>query len=262
MKKYSKITHILLAMLLCLAVAVLIPLSAVAANGHDAYANGNAAYRAADYHKAITFYEEALRTSPSAAVYYNLGNSYYRIGNNTKALLNFERAQRMSPSNEDISHNIDIARGRTTDRLPPDNPTFIEQWFHSLIMLLPLDAWAMVGISLLLLAVLLFATYMFMDNTLVTAASLRLSILAVICAALVNIFAWREHVWLTTHDTAIIIKPAVAVKASPTRNASNAFTIHEGTKVSLTDTEMAGWYAIRLSDGREGWIERNNVEQI
>jgi len=38
--------------------------------------------------------------------------------------------------------------------------------------------------------------------------------------------------------------------------------IHEGTTVHITDRDMNGWYGISLSDGREGWIESKEVEEI
>jgi len=39
------------------------------------------------------------------------------------------------------------------------------------------------------------------------------------------------------------------------------FILHEGTKVRLLDS-VGSWLNIELSDGRQGWIMSENVENI
>ncbi len=55
---------------------------------------------------------------------------------------------------------------------------------------------------------------------------------------------------------------SVNVKKTPAASASDAFVLHEGTRVNIIDRSMNGWYGIRLDDSREGWIERSNAEEI
>ena len=77
-----------------------------------------------------------------------------------------------------------------------------------------------------------------------------------------NLFAYQQKRLLTECDGAVVVMPSVSVKRTPDRHGADAFVIHEGTSVEITDKTMRGWYAIRLSDGREGWILVETVEMI
>jgi SH3-like domain-containing protein len=52
------------------------------------------------------------------------------------------------------------------------------------------------------------------------------------------------------------------VKSTPAQNGTDLFILHEGTKVTITDSSMKDWKEIRIADGKEGWIESNQVEEI
>ena len=56
--------------------------------------------------------------------------------------------------------------------------------------------------------------------------------------------------------------PTVNVKKNPEDNAANAFVLHEGTKVEITDKSIKGWREIRMVDGREGWMQESKLEEI
>jgi SH3-like domain-containing protein len=58
------------------------------------------------------------------------------------------------------------------------------------------------------------------------------------------------------------MEPSVTVKSTPAKNGTDLFILHEGTKVSITDSSMRGWLEIRIADGKEGWVERNKLEEI
>lgn len=225
-------------------------------------AKANAAYRAADYQKAVQLYERILKTAPSVEVYYNLGNSYYRIENIPMAILYYEKAVRLSPLNADIVHNIDIARSKTIDKLPPESEFFIVQWYKYMQSVLTIDAWANTALCALVISLLLFLAYLFMDNMFVRRCSFYFSLLSLFVFIFANICAWQRKSVLSSHDAAIVISGTASVKVSPTAKAAEAFLLHEGSKVHITDTDMEGWLGIRLSDGREGWIYKRNVKEI
>jgi len=77
-----------------------------------------------------------------------------------------------------------------------------------------------------------------------------------------NFFAFQQKQMLENHKGAIIISPSVNVKKTPTVSGNDAFVIHEGTRVDITDTSIKDWYSVRLADGREGWILVSQVEKI
>ena len=77
-----------------------------------------------------------------------------------------------------------------------------------------------------------------------------------------NIFAWQQKQNLLFRKGAIVTAPSVTVKSTPAKNGTDLFILHEGTKVNITDGSMRGWLEIRIADGKEGWIERNKLEEI
>jgi len=52
------------------------------------------------------------------------------------------------------------------------------------------------------------------------------------------------------------------VKNIPSENGSDEFTLHAGTKVTITDDTMADWTQVLLPDGREGWLPPHVLETI
>ena len=76
------------------------------------------------------------------------------------------------------------------------------------------------------------------------------------------LFAWQQHSRLVNRDGAIVVAPVVNVKKTPADSSSDAFVIHEGTRVTITDSTMRDWYGVKLNDGREGWIKKKQIELI
>ena len=37
---------------------------------------------------------------------------------------------------------------------------------------------------------------------------------------------------------------------------------HEGTRVTITDRSMRDWREVRVGDGKQGWLETKDLEEI
>lgn len=66
---------------------------------------------------------------------------------------------------------------------------------------------------------------------------------------------------LTLREYAIIFNPSVTVKGSPDDSGTQLFLLHEGTKVKVIE-ELGDWYNIKLSDGNQGWLLKDEIEVI
>ena len=52
------------------------------------------------------------------------------------------------------------------------------------------------------------------------------------------------------------------MKNIPSDDGSDEFTIHAGTKATITDNTMTDWKQLRLPDGRQGWVVASAIEMI
>lgn len=251
MKKYFGFSRIIVR----LYILVLAAVPVMAQSGDDLYRMG-------DYQAAAEAYEATLAeglTSPE--LHYNLGGAYYHEGQMGKAILNYERALRLDPSFKDAKENLALANSRTTDHIAVlPKPLFVRWWNNICTSMLP-SGWRVVW--LVLFALLGAAIVMLRIGNMVTirktslaAAAATLFLLIVTTALLIG--STRRF---NAHSEAIVTQQAVTLKASPDNKSADKMTIHEGTKVTITES-LTEWYKITLSDGTVAWCQQNEIERI
>ncbi len=228
----------------------------------DLFTRGNDLYRAGQYDRAATEYENILKQGyVSAAVYFNLGNAYYRQNRLGLAILAYERAARLAPGDADIRHNLRLLNLKTVDRIEPVPELFLIQWMRSVAALTtPATAMALFLAGWGLLFVSLATLYLVARPAIVRA--LRWTALAgllfgVVGGGLVGLQRLQD----TTHDEAIVIASVVTAKSSPDDHSVDAFVIHEGLKVKSTDA-VGDWVKITLPDGKVGWVRAEECQRI
>ena len=79
---------------------------------------------------------------------------------------------------------------------------------------------------------------------------------------LCNLFAYQQKQVLVNRTGAIVVAPTVNVKKTPSKTSADEFVIHEGTRVDITDKSMKEWRGVHLADGRDGWVETKQLEEI
>lgn len=245
-------------MVIAIAMSFLIPSQAVAVNKKDA----DEAYSKGNYQQAAKVYEEQLKTGESAELYYNLGNAYYRMDNITQAVLNYERALLIQPADKDIRHNLQVARGRTIDKIVAHNDMFFSTLYLSVVNLFNTNVWAWIALVSIFMASFLTLVYLFSDNITLRKCGFFGGLILVFVFLLSNLFAYQQRERLHDRLGAIVIAPSANVKKTPDSKSSDHCIVHEGTRVNITDDTMNDWKAIRLDDGREGWIQTRQIERI
>ena len=251
-RKTPKTAMVLLVALL------LLPLSAHAVTKAEA----DSAYMRGEYQQAIKDYEALLKEGVSDKLYYNLGNAYYRTDNITQAVLNYERALLLSPGDRDIRFNLQMARSKTIDKITPETEMFFVTWYRSLVNLQSVDAWARTAVVSLLVALLLVLVYLFANSIAARKAGFFGGLFFVLLFLFSNVMAWQQKKLLDERSGAIVMSAAVTVKSTPAKSGTELFILHEGTKVTITDDSMKDWKEIRVADGKQGWVETNQIEKI
>ena len=225
-------------------------------------AEADSAYVQERYQQAAKDYEALLKQGVSADLYYNLGNCYYRMDQMTQAVLNYERALLLSPGDKDIRFNLQMARSKTIDKITPESEMFFVTWYRSLVNVMSVDGWARTALVALIVAIVLALFYLFSDRIWLRKIGFFGGIIALLLFLIGNLFAWQQKSNLTQRTGAIIIKSAVNVKSTPSKNGTDLYILHEGTKVTVTDSSMREWRKIRVADGKEGWLEVSEIEVI
>ena len=114
-------------------------------------------------------------------------------------------------------------------------------------------------ISVLLLAAIL--TLRFSAARRLKKWSFAVILLSAVCIVVFNIFAALQRSKYNDHSSAIIMT-TTKLMSTPDTTGTNLFTLHGGTKVSLSDTTLPTWTEVSLSDGRKGWVSNKDFEKI
>jgi len=222
----------------------------------------NQAYRQGKFSEAIQEYEQILqRGSVSGELLYNLGNAYYKAGNVGKAILNYERALRQMPTDDDLRHNLQLANLMIVDKIEATPRLFVWDWWDGIRSAFSLSTITWLSYVLFVLVVIAIALAVLAPSY----AKRRLAFFGGVASSMLLIFAIVIFVGKLreVNDTtlAVVTTNITTVKNSPDPKSTDAFVLHAGVKVSITD-KVNDWMKIRLSDGKVGWMEQRAAEII
>ena len=253
----KKISAMIIALLCLLGIANAQNLEQAFEQGNKLYAEGNFKAAAAQYQKVI---DEGYSSSK---LYYNAGNAYYKQKMYAKAILNYERAYKLNPSDGDINHNLQLARLQIRDNVDSIPTFFVVRWFNGLRNLLSANGWAWFSLVSFLLAGILFLCYYFTGTLLIKKITFGSSAL-LLCLFLFSVWTSNSKTHQIKHPAdAVILSPVVVVRSSPDQSGKDLFIVHEGIKITFTETPpVPGWREVKIADGNTGWVEANTFEVI
>ncbi len=227
-----------------------------------AWDEGNKAYIDGDYKRAIECYDSIIdRDRYSVKLYYNLANAYFKVGETGRAILYYNKALKLAPSNDDVRYNLTIAEAQTKDKIAVVPEFFLNRWMRGIRNSMSCTAWSVLSL-VAFAAVFAFALLFLLSGRIAVRKTGFYGALAALLAFVITAsFAIAERRDMLRREQAIVMSSAISVKSSPDRSATDLFVLHEGTKVRIA-TEIDGWYEIVIADGKKGWTESRNIEQI
>ena len=225
-------------------------------------ANADAEYAKGNYQQAAIDYQELLKEGDNPTLYYNLGNSYYRLGNITQSVIAYEKAQRFAPSDRDVKYNLEFVRSKTIDKIVPVDEMFFVSWFATLVNMFSVDGWAHMAVVTFMLGLLMVLLFLLGRREWIRKTGFYAAIIFALVFVGANVFAWQQKCAFEQRDKAVVTSPTVNIKSTPADTGTDAFVIHEGTSVTITDRTMKDWFSVKLANGKEGWLRRSQVEVI
>ena len=245
---------------------MLMPLASYA--HEDAYVDSlwnaaNTAYAEGQWDVAASGYEMISGLGlESAALYCNTGNAYAKSGNLPMAILYYERALKADPSYEDAAYNLELMNSRIQDRIEPVPEFFLKKWMKDVSYLMDSDAWAIVALVLLGAVLAMFLLFLLAPSVVGRRTGFFTGVVLLVFMSFALGFSVSQKKAYMAADQAIVMRPVVSVKSSPSAEASkDLFILHEGTKVTVLD-QVGNWNNISLADGRQGWLPATDMERI
>lgn len=224
------------------------------------FSQANAQYAEGNYAEAAAQYEQVIAEQPSAEAYYNLGNAYFKQGELAQAILAYERALRIEPSYKDAKHNLLFAQSRIVDNIEDTQSFFLSNWLKAIRNALNQQTWMILSIALFICMLIGFFLFAFSQTVWVRKTAFYTSLVALLISLVACINAGSLHHRDTARAEAIITQGIVNAKSSPDRSGTDLFTVHEGTKVEITET-IGNWCCIHVGN-YIGWMPLAHLERI
>ena len=223
------------------------------------FEQANKLYQQEKFEEAAEAYTEILKLGyESAGLYYNLGNCYFQSDQLGPAILNYRRAENIDPYDEEIRHNLKLARAAAIDDFEKMPLPLFKSAYLSILLLLNADTWAGMGIGSLVLVLIGTFLYLF---TGFKRGGFVVGFTGLLGAILFISLAVANNAHQQRNIPAIIMTASSYAKSGPGEKAEDVFILHEGAEVQVTES-FDDWCKLRLPDGKVGWIHSSDLEEI
>ena len=227
-----------------------------------AFDKGNKYYEKENYEAAISSFETVLNSGKqSSELYFNLGNCYYKLHKVAPAIYNYEKALLLSPNDTEIKTNLEFARKMAIDDIKVIPKVGFSKLIQDFTAKYYYDTWAWIAVTFAFMFLLFFVGYYFSKTTVLKRIFFFGMFLWLIGIGLSAASGFYEKSRIANERPAIVFAETTSVKSEPKSSASDAFVLHEGTKVYILES-IANWKKVELTDETTGWIEDNTIKEI
>ena len=240
---------------------VLFSFNGIAQNS-QLFETANKAYGAGNYEEAIEKYEQILANGEtSAAVHFNLGNSYYKTNSIASSIYHYEKALQLEPGDEDVVNNLSFARNMTIDALGQEENKGFYGIFETSTSAFSASGWGWAAVFCMFVFVVFFLVYYFNHKTIVKRLLFIGSMFFLILAIASAVIGFTKQGLQEDKNYAIVFSEEVEVKTEPSPVSEEAFILHEGAKVKITE-DFQGWVEIELPNGSAGWMDEKDLRRL
>jgi tetratricopeptide (TPR) repeat protein len=228
----------------------------------NAFDQGNKFYEKENYQAAIKSYQSVVNTGKqSAELYFNLGNCYYKIQKVAPAIYNYEKALLLSPNDTEIKTNLEFARKMAIDDIKVIPKVGFSKLIQDFTAKYYYDTWAWIAVAFAFLFLLFFVGYYFSHSTVLKRVFFFGMFFWLLGIGLSTASGFYEKGRVDNERPAIVFAETASVKSEPKITATDAFVLHEGTKIYILES-IANWKKVELTDETTGWIEENAIKEI
>ena len=227
-----------------------------------AFDKGNKYYEKENYQAAISSFESVLASGKqSSELYFNLGNCYYKLHKVAPAVYNYEKALLLSPNDTEIKTNLEFARKMAIDDIKVIPKVGFSKLIQDFTAKYYYDTWGWIAVAFAFFFLLFFIGYYFSQTTVLKRIFFFGMFLWLIGIGLSAASGFYEKGRIANERPAIVFAETASVKSEPKSTATDAFVLHEGTKVYILES-IANWKKVELTDETTGWIEDSAIKEI
>lgn len=226
------------------------------------FEQGNKLYNAGKYAEAIEKYKTILDTNHhSEALYFNLANAHYKLNHIAPSIYYYEKALRLSPNDQDVKNNLAFAKNMTIDAIDTVPDAGFSKLLRKVTDIMSFDSWAKLAVISVIMFVLVFLIYYFTYSTIKKRLAFITSNVFLFLSVISLVIAFHKYNVNKKDKPAIVFAQETVIKSEPNTRSQELFRLHEGTKVQILDT-VSHWKEIKLSDGKTGWIENEDIKEL
>lgn len=221
----------------------------------ELFNEANQLYAGQQYEQALDAYKQIENggyTSP--ALFFNMGNCSFRLGDIGLARGYYERALKAGMRNdEDLAFNLNFIRSMLNDP-EQENP---QVWYKALANIFAATTWLYIALASYVLVFVVAGAAFFKGTFSLTSKSLIATLVAscIICTAA---FLYKKY---NPENFAVISSKQADIMHTPSYTGNTFFTLHEGTKVRLLQTD-GNWALINYAEDKRGWVDAANILAI
>lgn len=198
----------------------------------------------------------------NAQMHHQLSEAYYHTGQKGKALAHTLKGLRLSPHHRALNDNLSWLRAMQEEELQPPPVFFLQQWWESISGLMPVNAWAILGLVWLWLGAALVGAHRWVKPAYQGKKWLKPTGYGLLIAASLP-FGWaatRSSMMQRTNQ-AVVVAPKTPVRVAPATESEAELEVSEGVELKVID-QAKGWYKVSLANGSQGWIAAPALEVI
>jgi tetratricopeptide (TPR) repeat protein len=226
------------------------------------FEEANSLFKSAKYSRAIVLYDSLVTKGyRSSELFFNLAYSHSKTGETGKSILYLERALRYDPSNERAERLLVNENLKIREKIARIPQFFIFKFFEDTSRYFSSWGWFILLFTSFIAGLVFLTGYLLKwsfaskKNSLFVLPVLLLLYLLLIPSFIISYD--RE----TNLREVIVLNENIELFEVPEISGKKEGLISEGNKLMIVN-DLSGWFRVKLSNGKEGWIIKKGVEEI
>ena len=210
------------------------------------------------YQEAGRAYEDQLAEGIHADIFFNLGNCYYYMDDTPRAILNYMKVLKMEPGHAEAQENLQLCLEKAGITTSEGEELFYTTMTKSLLRSKNANEWGRLGIGAFAVFVIFITLYLLLRRPLYKKVTFFVALISLLGTVVFNIFAFigKQRFMEVEHVVSLSASP---IYETASTSAEVMSEVPAGSVLELNDALDEEWVNVTLTDGREGWCERQKV---